>query len=64
MLVVDIEEEQDALKLLRAIIQLWITMRGLALTSTWMETYKQIHKKNTKSSKGLRKSLNKESKSD
>ena len=59
MLSVDIEEEQDALELLRTIIQLWITIRGFAMTSTWMESYKQVHKKSTKCSKGLRKRLNK-----
>ncbi len=55
MVVVDIEEEQDAFKLLRTIIQLWIAMRGFALTSAWMEAYKRTHKKSTKRSKGLRK---------
>ena len=57
MLTADIEEEQYALELLHAIIQLWITIRGFAMTSSWMESYKQVHKKTTKCSNGLRRRL-------
>ena len=48
------KEEKD---LLYDIIQLWITVRGFSIASTWLETYKQCLKWTVKKSTGLRKHL-------
>ncbi len=57
MLSVDIEDEDHSSELLQTIVQLWVTIRGFAITSAWMEEYKRASKKTTKGSKGLRKRL-------
>ena len=56
MFAVNIESEESS-ELLRAIVQLWVTIRGFATTSAWMEDYKRASQKTTKAKKGLRKQL-------
>ena len=53
----DISEEQDSLELLKDISDMWVTVRGFSMASTWLEEYKKV--KNTKVSKkrSLRKEL-------
>ena len=53
-----IDTEHDAVELLESIVTLWVTIRGYAITSTWMEIYKAATKKNIVKSHGLRKGLN------
>ena len=55
---VDLDYSQE---LLEAIVDLWVTIRGHALTRQLMEEYKLATKKGTKKRKGLRKNLKKES---
>ena len=57
MLALYIIKDEDVAELLHAIVDLWITMRGFALTSSWLEQYKLANKKNVKKSKSLRKGL-------
>ena len=60
MLSVDIDGEEQAVKLLREIIGLWVTIRGFSIAGTWMEQY--LHAtKGTSKSKGLRKELKRKS---
>ena len=54
-----IDAECDALELLQEIVTLWVTVRGFAITATWMETYKAATKKTTVKNPGLRKGLKK-----
>ena len=49
--------EEDSKVLLNRIIDLWITIRGFAHTSSWMERYKSAMHKNVQKSKGIRKKL-------
>lgn len=56
MVSVDLQHEQSS-ELLHHITELWVKMRGFALTSAWMEAYKCASQKNTKGKKGLRKQL-------
>ena len=49
--------EEDSKVLLNHIIDLWITIRGFAHTSSWMERYKSAMHKNVQKSKGIRKKL-------
>ena len=37
----DIDEEEDAVRLLKEIVTLWITIRGFSQASTWLEEYKK-----------------------
>ena len=60
MLSVDIEDESHAIKLLKEIIGLWVTMRGFSIAGCWLEQYKQATKTNAQ--KGLRKELKRKSK--
>ena len=53
MLATYITKEEDALELLYFIIECWVTMRGFALTSMWLEEYKRASAKNSKQRKGL-----------
>ena len=48
----DVPENTD---LLHTIVDLWITIRGFAITSTWIEQYKLAQKKSVKKSRSLRK---------
>ena len=57
MLALYIIKDEDVAELLHAIVDLWITMRGFALTSSWLEQYKLANKKNVKKSKSLREGL-------
>ena len=57
MLALYIIKDEDVTELLHAIVDLWITMRGFALMSSWLEQYKLANKKNVKKSKSLRKGL-------
>ena len=41
------------------IIEMWVTIRGFALTSHWMEQYKQATREEVKKKKSLRKDLKK-----
>ena len=50
-------EEEESKALLSMIIDFWITIRGFAFTSAWMERYKQTQKKTVQKSKGIRKTL-------
>ena len=50
-------EENVAEELLHMIIEHWITLRGFSLASSFMEKYKQLHKRHTQKSKGIRKQL-------
>ena len=59
ILSVDISNEEDAIKLLREIVTLWITIRGFSIAGEWLEKYKQHKKSGTSKSKGLRKQLKK-----
>ena len=53
----DIDSEDDSNELLKAVITLWVTIRGFSLCALWMENYKQEVKKGTKKAVGLRKGL-------
>ena len=57
MLSVDISNEERAIKLLREIVTLWITIRGFSIAGEWLEKYKQNMKSGTRKSKSLRKEL-------
>ena len=39
------------------ITEQWITIRGFSYASAWMESHKQMMKKGTQKSKGVRKKL-------
>ena len=39
MLSVDIDGEEQVVKLLKEIIGLWVTIRGFSIAGTWMEQY-------------------------
>ena len=41
----DIDDEDEAGKLLQEIVKLWVTIRGFSLTSNWMEQYKRKKKR-------------------
>ena len=53
----DIEDEVVGTQLLKHVVELWLTIRGYAISSSWMEKYKQVKKTTTKRRKGLRKTL-------
>ena len=57
MLSIDIESEEQAVKLLKEIIGLWVTIRGFSIAGTWIEQYMQANKCVSSKSKGLRKEL-------
>ena len=48
LLSVDIRDEEHCTELLKAIVQFWVTTRGYAVTSSWMEAYKKASQKTTK----------------
>ena len=54
----DITTEQDALELLKDIVQLWLTIRGFSISKSWLEDYKREAQGTTKK-KSLRKELKK-----
>ena len=49
--------EEDRVLLLSMIIDHWITVRGFAYTSAWMEKYKNTEHKKVQRSKGIRKTV-------
>ena len=53
---IDVSDEY-AEELLYMMVDMWLTMRGFAITSKWMEEYKEAMSKTVKKSKSLRKSL-------
>ncbi len=61
MLAIDIKKESEADDLLHEIVSLWVTIRGFAVTSFWLEQYKNVQKKTVMKSKSLRKTLDKQS---
>ena len=56
MLSVNIDDMHNS-ELLNAIVDLWVTIRGFTLTSSWLENYKRASGIKTKAKKGLRKAL-------
>ena len=57
MLSVEIDAENNAAVLLREIVELWLTIRGLSVAGQWLEIYKNNKSLTTKKSKSLRKTL-------
>ena len=53
----DIEDEETHAQLLQKIVELFVTVRGFAYASAWVEKYKQSKDKSTQRSKSLRKKL-------
>ena len=53
----DVQDEECQSTLLKSIIELYITIRGFAHASAWMEKYKQSQRKSTQRAKSLRKTL-------
>ena len=53
----DIDDLEKSKALLLEIVQLWVTIRGFSMASSWLEDYKSLNKKGTKKSTGLRKSI-------
>ena len=53
----DIDEEDDAIELLTEISDMWVTIRGFAMASAWLEEYKKVKKTKVAKKKGLRKDL-------
>jgi hypothetical protein len=58
MLSVDIESEKQAAEVLKQIIGLWLNARGFSLAGSWLDT---ISKQSSVKSKGLRKTLKRQS---
>ena len=52
-----IECDKDQQVLLKDIIMLYVVIRGFSIAAAWQEEYKELCKKNTYKSTGLRKSL-------
>lgn len=61
MLAMDIRDEVESEELLKEICNLWVTTRGFAMTSFWLEEFKRTTKETTKKRKSLRKSLKRKS---
>ena len=53
---VEFDNDEDAL-ILKKIVKLWITIRGFAFVSGWMEKYKQDKKIALQKKKALREEL-------
>ena len=60
----DVDEENEAIKLLEEIVTTWVTIRGFSLASTWLEQYKKAKQLNVAKSKVLRKNLKKDNDSE
>ena len=56
-LTIDISDAKDADELLKRIVDTWVTIRGFAITSSWLEQYKMTTNKSTTKRKGLRKEI-------
>ena len=50
-------DEEDAQTLLKMMIELWVTIRGFAFASSWIELHKQASKKTIQRSKALRRNV-------
>ena len=50
-------DEEDAQTLLKMVIELWVTIRGFAFASSWIELHKQATKKTIQRSKALRRNV-------
>ena len=50
-------EEESGDVLLEMVVRQYVTVRGFAVASRWMEKYKQVIKKSTQKTKGKRKEL-------
>lgn len=57
MLAIDISSNDAAAQLLSEIVEMWVSIRGFSLVSSWLEQYKIAQKQSVKKSKSLRKSL-------
>ena len=57
LLTCDIQREEDAITLLKDIVELWLTIRGFSVAGAWLEQHKQKSRTNSRKSKGLRKKL-------
>ena len=42
MVEVDIESEENCQELLQTLVERWITLRGHAITSAWLEEYRRV----------------------
>ncbi len=56
LLALDLPSE-DEYELLRCMVELWITIRGFSIASSWLESYKEVTKSTLQKSTGLRKHL-------
>ena len=61
LLSLDIDNDDDCQALLKEVVGLWVTIRGYAMTSFWMEQYKVATREEVKKKKSLRKDLKKKS---
>ena len=52
-----IDSEEANTELLEEIVQLWVTVRGFAMTATWLETFKVQSNTTTAKKPSLRKGL-------
>ena len=59
IIAIDISDRKDADELLKKVIEAWITIRGFAITSSWLEKYKMSTNKTVRKGKSLRKELDK-----
>ena len=60
----DIDNEDEAIKLLEEIVIMWVTVRGFSLASTWLEQYKNAKQITVSKNRALRKKLKKDSEKD
>ena len=63
MLAIDILDEAGTTALLNELVDMWVTIRGFAVVSNWLEQYKIAQKSTVKKSKPLRKKLQQQSES-
>ena len=59
LLSIDINDDDDCQALLKEVVGLWVTIRGYAMISFWMEQYKVATRKDVKKKKVLRNDLKK-----
>ena len=57
ILTIDISDAKDVDELLNRVADSWVTIRGFAITSSWLEQYKITSHKSTSKGKSLRKEL-------
>ena len=56
---VDIDNDEHGAELLHHIIELWVTIRGFSIATSWLEDYKRVMNTTTQKSAGLHKGLKK-----